>query len=85
MVSAPVFPYENYDRFDFGEIDPAECKAEFRFEKRDLPELVEALGIPEVFACDQGRFRGPLWLAEWCKIQGIKITFNINNQSIDQQ
>ena len=78
MVSAPVFPYENYDRFDFGEIDPAECK------ERDLPELVEALGIPEVFACDQGRFRGPLWLAEWCKIQGIKITSNINNQSTVQ-
>ena len=25
-----------------------------------------------------------LWLAEWCKIQGIKITSNINNQSTVQ-
>lgn len=49
----PVFPYENYDRFDFDEIDPAECKVEFRFEKRDLPQLIEALEIPEVFLCDQ--------------------------------
>ena len=49
----PVFPYENYDRFDFDEIDPAEGKAEFPFEKRDLLQLIEALGIPEVFVCDQ--------------------------------
>ena len=29
------------------------CKDEFRFEKRDLPQLIEALGIPEVFVCNQ--------------------------------
>ena len=49
----PIFPYENYEKFDFDSLDPAECKAEFRFEKRDLPQLAEVLRIPEVFICDQ--------------------------------
>lgn len=49
----PVIPYVKYDRFDLDAIDPAECNAEFRFEKRDLIQLAEALGIPEVFVCDQ--------------------------------
>ena len=45
----PVFPYESYERFELASIDEAECKAEFRFEKSDLPQLAEALLIPEVF------------------------------------
>ena len=49
----PIFPYENHEKFDFDGLDPAECKAEFRFEKRDLPQLPEVLEIPEVFLCDQ--------------------------------
>ena len=49
----PVFPYENYERFSLDNMDPAECKAEFRFEKNDLPLFAEALGIPEVFKCGQ--------------------------------
>jgi hypothetical protein len=49
----PEFPHENYERFDLDGMDPAECKAEFRFEKHDLPLLAEALGIPDVFKCEQ--------------------------------
>ena len=49
----PEFPYENYDVFELENVDEAECKAEFRVEKADLPQLAEVLGIPCVFRCDQ--------------------------------
>ena len=39
----PVFPYKNYERFELNNMDEAECKAKFRFEKSDLPQLAEAL------------------------------------------
>ena len=32
----------------------AECLAEFRFKKRDIPSLVEVLGVPETIKCEQG-------------------------------
>ena len=38
---------ENYDKFEPTGIDEAECKVEFRFEKSDLPQLAEALRIPQ--------------------------------------
>ena len=44
------FPYEEHGQFSF---DEAECKADFRFEKRDLPGLVNILGIPNQFTCSQ--------------------------------
>ena len=50
----PEFPYEEYERLDLQEMDDAECKAEFRFAKMDIPLLAEALGIPEKFICHQG-------------------------------
>jgi hypothetical protein len=49
----PVFPYESYERFELTDMDEAECKAEFRFEKSDLPQLAEALRIPQEFKCKQ--------------------------------
>ena len=51
----PIFPCENYERFELTDIDEAEWKAEFRFEKSDLPQLAEALRIPQVFKCKQRR------------------------------
>ena len=50
----PEFLYDEYERFDLQEMDDAECKAEFRFAKMDIPLLAEALGIPEKFICHQG-------------------------------
>ena len=35
-------------------MDEAEWIAEFRFQKSDIPTLVEVLGIPEYFKCRQG-------------------------------
>ena len=49
----PVFPYEMYERFELANVDEAECKAEFRVEKSDLPQLADALRIPQIFKCDQ--------------------------------
>ena len=49
----PEFPFDNYERFNLETLDPAECKAEFRFEKSDLPLLTEALQIPAVIRCAQ--------------------------------
>ena len=48
------FPYEDYEKFHLEDKDSVECKAEFRFEKNDIPLLAEALGIPDVFKCNKG-------------------------------
>lgn len=48
------FPVKNYSLFNLEEKDVSEVKAEFRFEKKDLPALAEVLRIPEVFKCQQG-------------------------------
>ena len=45
--------YENYDKFELTDKDEAECNAEFRFEKSDLPQWVETLRIPHAFKCKQ--------------------------------
>ena len=45
----PDFTYDAYDRFDLENME-AECKSEFRVEKRDIPLLAEALGLPDTFA-----------------------------------
>jgi hypothetical protein len=50
----PEFPYEEYGRFDLDEMDDVECKAEFRFNKRDITFLADAMGIPDKFVCHQG-------------------------------
>ena len=39
----PDFCYENYERFSLDHINDAECLAEFRFRKHDLPLLAEVL------------------------------------------
>ena len=49
----PDFSYEEYDRFSPEDMNDAECLAEFRFKKHDLPLLAEVLQIPESFTCYQ--------------------------------
>ena len=49
----PDFNYQQYDPFNLNNIDSAECKAEFRIEKADLPRLAEALQLPPTFHCQQ--------------------------------
>ena len=49
----PKFLYEEYGNFDLEDVDNAECKAEFRFHKEDIPVLAEVLGLPETFTYSQ--------------------------------
>ncbi|KAK3727215.1 hypothetical protein QZH41_020352 [Actinostola sp. cb2023] len=49
----PNFPYDDYASFDLDEVDEAECLAEFRFRKRDIPVLSDVLQISDTILCDQ--------------------------------
>ena len=49
----PDFGYQSYDVFDLENMNLADCKAEFRVEKADLPRLADALHISVVFHCKQ--------------------------------
>ena len=49
----PDFNYQKYRRFNLDLIPEAECKAEFRFAKKDIPLLAESLRLPETFTCVQ--------------------------------
>ena len=46
-------PYKNYESFDLDLLEDDECVSEFRFHKRDIPLLAEALQIPESITCYQ--------------------------------
>ena len=50
----PSFPYHEYAHFDLDNMSEADCKAVFRFEKKDLPVLAEALQLPPSFKLNQG-------------------------------
>ena len=43
----PEFEYSDYERFDVDKLGDAECKANFRVEKRDLPSLTESWGVQD--------------------------------------
>ena len=45
----PSFSYYEYACFNLNSMSEAECKAELRFEKKDLPALAEASQIPPSF------------------------------------
>ena len=49
----PDFLYEDYSQFELDDLGDAECRADFRVEKRHLPALAEALQIPPVFKAQQ--------------------------------
>lgn len=48
------FPHSAYEKFSLANKDPAECKADFRVEKRDIPLLPDALRVAPVFQCRNG-------------------------------
>ena len=54
MPQNPSFPHSSYGKFSIVNKDPAECKADFRVEKGDIPILVEALRVPPIFKCANG-------------------------------
>ena len=47
------FPYDSYAQFDQEELYESESFAEFRFGKRDIRILKEALQIPDMITCCQ--------------------------------
>jgi len=47
----PDFPWDGYSPFDLKNMDEAECKAEFRVQKRDVHTLGEVLEIPPPLKC----------------------------------
>jgi len=49
------FPYDRYGSFNLNEMDDSQCFAEFRFHKNDVPIALQALPLPQSFACHQGR------------------------------
>lgn len=51
---APIFPYWKYERFDLNCMNEDECKTEFRFEKEDIPRLLQAFRLPPKFVCSNG-------------------------------
>lgn len=48
------YPYQNYEHFDLEGLDESEYLAEFRFRKRDIPVLADAMGLPDSYTCEQG-------------------------------
>ena len=43
----PMYLYWNYERFTLQDKSETECKTDFRFEKYDIPLLVDVLGLPD--------------------------------------
>ena len=48
------FRHRDYEKFSLQNKDAAECKADFTFEKRDIPSLVDVLQMPDTFKCPNG-------------------------------
>ena len=62
-LSNLLSPHSVNEKFSLANKDPAEGKADFRVEKRDIPLLFDALKLPPVFQCRNG-IEGPCigWL-----------------------
>ena len=50
------FPHSAYEKLSLANKDPAECKADFRVEKRDIPLLLGALRVPPQFNAAMEQF-----------------------------
>ena len=50
----PEYLYWNYERFTLQDKSEAEYETDFRFEKYDIPLLVDVLGVPDEIKCKQG-------------------------------
>ena len=48
----PDFGYQSYDVFDLENMNSADCKAEFRVEKADLPRLEDSLQMDFIQTVD---------------------------------
>ena len=88
----PDFPYQNYEHFDLEELDESECLAEFRFRKRDIPLLAEAMRLPTCYICKQGTvfaFSGLEIATHWSpmrlKIENWRLNFQSWSPACDSR
>ena len=49
------FPYQEYATFSLLDLNGAECTANLRVKKHRITRPEDALQIPAIFKCDQGR------------------------------
>ncbi|CAB3990059.1 Hypothetical predicted protein [Paramuricea clavata] len=68
------FPVHTYSKFVLDEKNASEVKAEFRFEKNDIPTLFDVLRIPEEFTCRQGTVP---------KYTNYQVSLTISKQELD--
>ena len=50
----PDFPYWTYDNFDLDSLSDGECKAEFRFYRNDIYQMLDVLQLPDEIICYNG-------------------------------
>ena len=50
----PDLPYFNYENFELDNMSEDECNVEFRFNRNDIPRLVEVFQIPDQITCYNG-------------------------------
>ena len=48
------FPYWTYDNFDLDSLSDEECKAEFRFYRNDIYQMLDVLQLPDEMTCYNG-------------------------------
>ena len=53
-AKSPDLPYWNYEHFDLDNLADDVCKAEFRFNKNGVCNLMEVLHLPDEFTCYNG-------------------------------
>ena len=66
-------PHSANEKFSLANKDPAEFKADFRVEKRNIPLFLDALKVPPVFQWSNlKRSRRPVYrMALWSYVQNI--------------
>ena len=65
------FPHLAYEKFSLVNKDPAECKTDFRVEKKDIPLLLDALRVLPVFQYCNGTICDVYWMASCSYVQNI--------------
>ena len=53
-LASPDFLYWTYDNFDLDSLSEEECKAEFRFYRNDIYQMLDVLQLPDEIICYNG-------------------------------
>ena len=52
--SREVYPHWKFNQFDFDALDESQCRIDFRFNKNDIPLLLDVFQLPQTIICSQG-------------------------------